>query len=485
MSQQQFYTQLPPSNPVPDSIFRLVQTSVPPLTCMLCEQLYDQPHTFQSCGCTFCWRCVTATMEGKGINKSQCPACKMPAWKKDLRKNCTYETAIETIMKAKHLSQQAALSSGPTARDQSPPPDHVQNDPDAPQIGSSCALNYSTFHDLLAQMIVSEFNSDKIRPLQDGTRSPFLVSLEEMARLRPPVLTRSDKTQLLSELVTLEGWLKETDALIESKEKMQLDAERRDVEMLQLLGGNNSDNATDHPASKQPLRPSSSPVRGIALTCADSPDFKSKMDLLTQLLLSNEGSKGVKVSKEVNERTSHLIVGGLDENKIAKFRSRSFLLGILRGCWILSPDWVDACLESGCIVDEAEFEVKGDLHALGGPEKGRTARSTSYSYQDMSKPSLFSSLKVRLIKRLWPVDQIKNYEAVEKVLLAGGATVVGEEDREGLFVTVVYSMRVNSGASASMDDPMPAEGEHWVGYRWVFDSISHFDRLEFDKYTKT
>jgi hypothetical protein len=44
--------------------------------------------------------CVTSTLEGKGVTRSECPACHMPAWKKDLRKNCTYEKIAEALQVA-------------------------------------------------------------------------------------------------------------------------------------------------------------------------------------------------------------------------------------------------------------------------------------------------------------------------------------------------------------------------------------------------
>ena len=367
------------------------------------------------------------------------------------------------------------------AQEQSPPPGQDPgNDSSVVVAASSCALNYETFHDLLAKLLIAEFDEDKICPRQDGSPSPMLISLEKMFQAHPPVLTRAERSRMEAELELLESWEREAGALIEMKEKIEMDAERREVEMLQLLGGNGSENAPDRQAiSPKPHRPSSSIVTGIAITCADSPDFKPKLDRFCQLLSSSGGFTGdVKVSREINEKTSHVIVGSLDENHLARFRSRSFLVGILRGCWMVSPEWVEACLDSGCFVDESEFEVQGDVHAKGGPEKGRRARSQSYSYQDMAHQSLFGSLNVRLMKSTWPPDQMKNYEAVDKVLTVGGARVKGEEDRDAP-VTIVFSAKVIIGGAAT-DNQM---GVHTVSYKWVFDSVSHYALIDFDKYS--
>lgn len=41
--------------------------------------------------------CVVATLEGPGIAKSECPTCHQPVWKKDLKRNLTYENLIDKV----------------------------------------------------------------------------------------------------------------------------------------------------------------------------------------------------------------------------------------------------------------------------------------------------------------------------------------------------------------------------------------------------
>ena len=464
---------------------------------------------------------MIATLEGKGISKSQCPSCKVPAWKKDLKKNCTYETAIDMMMKAKEVSQKTTTSSRVQQSSQaSPSRPHLEPEqqapPAAPPAGpshtscslshlmlphTSCSLSYATFHELLSQLLTSEFHPDKILPLHDGSQSPLLAKLEKMVIDNPPILSRTEESRMRAELSILDGWLEEADALIEMKEnQLKADVEKnqsREAEMLQLLGGNsNSGNVPDPPpaltgALKRHRPSASTSVTGVTITCADSHDFKPKLDQFAKLLSSSDGVAHVKISKDVSERTSHVIVGGLDENGLARYRSRNFLLGILRGCWMLSTEWVDACVECGYLVDETEYEVKGDIYARGGPEKGRKSSLSSYSHQDTTKQSLFGNLRVRIMRSTWPKDQMKNYEAVEKVLLIGGATLLKDDDRDALLSIVFATKGSRGGGSSSAsvsaasavfssDDQM---GVNTVNYRWVFDSISHFELLDFDQYT--
>lgn len=70
--------------------------------------------------------CVTPTLEGPGITQSQCPTCRMPVWKKDLRKNCTYEKAIEALKAAARLLESTKVDPSLGSRSGSEGRDPVQ-----------------------------------------------------------------------------------------------------------------------------------------------------------------------------------------------------------------------------------------------------------------------------------------------------------------------------------------------------------------------
>lgn len=38
-----------------------------------------------------------ATLEGPGVNKSVCPACGQPCWKKELKRNCTINNLVDVV----------------------------------------------------------------------------------------------------------------------------------------------------------------------------------------------------------------------------------------------------------------------------------------------------------------------------------------------------------------------------------------------------
>lgn len=59
---------------------------------------------------------------------------------------------------------------------------------------------------------------------------------------------------------------------------------------------------------------------------------------------------GGKLCEEVGEETSHVVCG--DER-----RTLSFLMGIARGCWILSDVWLYQSLEMNAWAPEEPFEM--------------------------------------------------------------------------------------------------------------------------------
>ena len=52
----------------------------------------------------------------------------------------------------------------------------------------------------------------------------------------------------------------------------------------------------------------------------------------------------------INQETTHLVCG---QTK----RTVNLLKGLLRGCWILSRDWLVQSLQEGTWTDEAPFEI--------------------------------------------------------------------------------------------------------------------------------
>ncbi|KAL8138387.1 hypothetical protein V2J09_004388 [Rumex salicifolius] len=79
---------------------------------------------------------------------------------------------------------------------------------------------------------------------------------------------------------------------------------------------------------------------------------------------------GASVSKNWNTSVTH-VIASTDENGACK-RTLKVLMGILEGKWILSIEWIKACLNARRVVDESSYEIKVDTHGIKeGPRLGR------------------------------------------------------------------------------------------------------------------
>ncbi|CAA2988133.1 BREAST CANCER SUSCEPTIBILITY 1 homolog [Olea europaea subsp. europaea] len=65
------------------------------------------------------------------------------------------------------------------------------------------------------------------------------------------------------------------------------------------------------------------------------------------------------------------VIASTDENGSCR-RTLKFLMGILEGKWILSVEWIKACMKSGEFVNEQHYEIGVDIHGIrDGPRLGR------------------------------------------------------------------------------------------------------------------
>jgi Zinc finger, C3HC4 type (RING finger) len=62
-------------------------------------------------------------------------------------------------------------------------------------------------------------------------------------------------------------------------------------------------------------------------------------------------------------------------NQGLTLRTLKYMFGVLKGCWIVSYQWIEACIEANCWVDERDFEILGDTshgyHLTPSRSRGR------------------------------------------------------------------------------------------------------------------
>ncbi|XP_011710145.1 microcephalin isoform X4 [Macaca nemestrina] len=97
------------------------------------------------------------------------------------------------------------------------------------------------------------------------------------------------------------------------------------------------------------------PTRTLVMTSMPS----EKQNVVIQVV---DKLKGFSIAPDVCETTTHVLSG-------KPLRTLNVLLGIARGCWVLSYDWVLWSLESGHWISEEPFELSNHFPAAPHPKR--------------------------------------------------------------------------------------------------------------------
>ncbi|XP_010537742.1 PREDICTED: protein BREAST CANCER SUSCEPTIBILITY 1 homolog [Tarenaya hassleriana] len=121
---------------------------------------------------------------------------------------------------------------------------------------------------------------------------------------------------------------------------------------------------------------------------------------------------GVVVLRKWESRVTH-VIASTDESRACK-RTLKVLKGILEGKWILSIDWVKACLKDMKYVNEEQYEIATDVHGIqDGPRLGRERAMNK-------QPKLFDGLKFYITGDFDPV--YKGY--LQDLVVAAGGSIL-------------------------------------------------------------
>ncbi|XP_042509466.1 protein BREAST CANCER SUSCEPTIBILITY 1 homolog [Macadamia integrifolia] len=121
---------------------------------------------------------------------------------------------------------------------------------------------------------------------------------------------------------------------------------------------------------------------------------------------------GLSVSKTWCSSVTH-IIASTDENGACK-RTLKFLMGVLKGKWILKIDWIKACMDAMEPVDEVQYEINKDIHGIrNGPQLGRLRVLNK-------QPKLFNGFTFYFMGEFVP--SYKGY--LQDLVVAAGGTVL-------------------------------------------------------------
>ncbi|KAG2247537.1 hypothetical protein Bca52824_087165 [Brassica carinata] len=92
--------------------------------------------------------------------------------------------------------------------------------------------------------------------------------------------------------------------------------------------------------------------------------------ICANLILEFAEVSGVTISRKWEPRVTH-VIASTNENGACK-RTLKFMMAILEGKWILSIDWIKACMKDREYVSEELYEISIDVHGTRqGPFTGR------------------------------------------------------------------------------------------------------------------
>ncbi|KAL7383982.1 hypothetical protein ABVT39_021857 [Epinephelus coioides] len=160
---------------------------------------------------------------------------------------------------------------------------------------------------------------------------------------------------------------------------------------------------------------------------------------------------GFSIVDRVCESTTHVLSG-------SDRRTLNILLGIARGCWILSFEWILWCLEQRQWIPEEPYELSEQFPAAQICRLQRHLSAGEHQ-QDLfqCQPAIFVSQH----------SQPPTQSLVELIQLCGG-TVCKTVRQAGICIGKYSGRR--------------PEGSRILSEQWVLDSITHLKRLSYDKY---
>uniref|UniRef100_A0A3Q3IJF7 BRCT domain-containing protein n=1 Tax=Monopterus albus TaxID=43700 RepID=A0A3Q3IJF7_MONAL len=160
---------------------------------------------------------------------------------------------------------------------------------------------------------------------------------------------------------------------------------------------------------------------------------------------------GFSVVDRVCESTTHVVSGG-------HRRTLNILLGIARGCWILSFEWILWCLEQRQWIPEEPYELSDQFPAAQICRLQRHLSAGEHQ-QDLfqNQPAMFVSQH----------SQPPTQSLVELIQLCGG-TICKTVRQAGICIGKYSGRR--------------PEGCRILSEQWVLDCITYLKQLSYDKY---
>ncbi|KAJ3680022.1 hypothetical protein LUZ60_016300 [Juncus effusus] len=189
-----------------------------------------------------------------------------------------------------------------------------------------------------------------------------------------------------------------------------------------------------------------------------------------EILDQFENMTGINITNNWESNVTHVIASTNFQGGYS--RTLKVLMAILGGKWVLSVDWLKACLKAGRPVKEEEFEINFDVHGtFYGPKTGRLRAK-------QNAPLLFSEFRFHFSGHYMPYYK----SHLEELIFAAGGLVIDQSKLDSSAV-VVYSTEPPQGSPDGWDDVINKRkleaqelglgfGCRVVAHTWLLDSIA-------------
>ncbi|KAJ3698801.1 hypothetical protein LUZ61_002506 [Rhynchospora tenuis] len=185
---------------------------------------------------------------------------------------------------------------------------------------------------------------------------------------------------------------------------------------------------------------------------------------------------GAPISSSWSQNVTHVITS-TNEAGACK-RTLKYLMAILNGKWILTLDWIKACMDTRELVSEEKFEVRVDVHGIrDGPRLGRLKASKK-------EPRLFNGMEFYLSG-----DYTTSYRGfIQDLIVTAGGTVLQRKplsrDQHRLLVDsskifIIYSIEHSEKQEKSIRNKVSeakaladTSGGKVASSAWIIDSIA-------------
>ncbi|KAF8702693.1 hypothetical protein HU200_032516 [Digitaria exilis] len=190
-----------------------------------------------------------------------------------------------------------------------------------------------------------------------------------------------------------------------------------------------------------------------------------------ELLDQFEHRTGITVTNNWNSNVTHVIANTDERGACA--RTLKVLMAILAGKWVLSVNWLKACIEARELIPEEPYEIGCDVHgSFDGPRTGRLRAM-------QQAPSLFAGLTFYFSGHFMPAYKVN----LEDLIVAAGGLIL-EKTQLSSTSLILYSVEPPQGSNldalneiikkreAEAEELAATVGCKVIPHTWLLDSIA-------------